>query len=265
MRVDNLTCGYGDGAPVLREVSFALEAGTSLAVVGPNGSGKSTLLRLLAGLLSPQKGTVFVGDCPMASLRPSRRTRHVSILFQNPDDQIFASRVSDELRFALSLAGLAPDVIEKRMAHAASLCGIKGDLESNPHDLSRARRKRVCLASVLMMETPLVLLDEPLSGQDAAGRQMVMQVMDALGARGSSVVAVTHDMNLAASFDSMLVLGSGHVRALGDPRSLFSDPSLDLPLPDALALGRRLGLQRPCFTENDIFDALRPSVASGRF
>ncbi|VFQ44518.1 energy-coupling factor ABC transporter ATP-binding protein [Desulfoluna butyratoxydans] len=258
IRTDNLTYGYGDGPSAVHGVSFALTAGTSLAVVGPNGSGKSTLLRLLAGLLSPCRGAVSIAGFPIDTLRPSLRARHVAILFQNPDDQIFATRVRDELRFAPVQAGVPSHVIDERMDRAAALCGIREDLDRNPHDLSRARRKRVCLASVYMMETPLVLLDEPLSGQDAAGRRVVMQMMAALRSRGRTVVAVTHDMNFAASFDSMLVLRAGGVCAVGDPRSLFSDPSLDLPLPDALVLGRRLGLHDTCLTEGELLEALNP-------
>lgn len=257
MRMEDVTYRYEKGAPAVSGLSFAVTSGESVAVVGPNGSGKSTLLRLICGLLSPRSGRVWLGERPVEMMKSSQRARHVAILFQNPDDQIFKGCVADELRFGPLLSGMDPGLIDERMHHAVALCGIDGTLDLNPYDLSRAQRKRVCLASVLMMETPLVLLDEPLSGQDPGGRMAVMQAMDALRERGASVVAVTHDMDFAAGFDRMVCLDRGCLKAEGLPRTLFADDNLPLKPPDALALGRRLGLPGVCLTDAEVLEGLK--------
>lgn len=263
MRVEHLTYRYGQTRPAVSDISFELKAGERLAVVGANGSGKSTLLRLICGLLAPQSGRVWVADRPVETLKSSQRARLMAILFQNPDDQIFKARVADELRFAPLLAGMAPGLIETRMHRAVSLCGVDGTLDKNPYDLTRAQRKRVCLASVLMMETPLVLLDEPMSGQDPAGRGAVMRAMDALAERGASVVTVTHDMAVAAGCDRLVLLDGGCLTADGPPRVLFGETIAGLSPPDAVLLGRRLGLPGLCLTEREVLDGLR-RIASGQ-
>lgn len=165
MKLEDVTYGYETGTPAVLGVSFAVSSGEHVAVVGPNGSGKSTLLRLMCGLLSPRSGQVRMGGRPVEVMKPSQRARHVSILFQNPDDQIFKGRVADELRFGPLLSGMDPGDIEERMHHAAALCSIDGTLDRNPYDLSRAQRKRVCLASVLMMETSWSFWTSPWQGR----------------------------------------------------------------------------------------------------
>lgn len=263
MTLEDVTYGYEKGAPVISGISFAVPSGERVAVVGPNGSGKSTLLRLICGLLSPRSGQVWVGERPVSRMKASQRARHVSILFQNPDDQIFKGRVADELRFGPLLSGMDPGRIDERMHHAAALCNIDGTLDRNPYDLSRAQRKRVCLASVLMMATPLVLLDEPMSGQDPAGRKAVMRAMDALRLQGVSVVAVTHDMDVAAGFDRMVVLEDGRLKAEGAPRDLFSHAGPGLPLPETVSLGWGLGLSDICLTEPEVLEGLIQHVKAG--
>ena len=256
MRAEELSYGYEKGAPVISGLSFAVPPEKSTAIVGPNGSGKSTLLRLICGLLTPQSGQVWLKGQPVETMSIPQRARRVAILFQNPDDQIFKGRVADELRYAPLLAGMNPDLLESHMMDVVEICDIKGTLDRNPYDLSRAQRKRVCLASVLLMETPIVLLDEPMSGQDAAGRMAVMGAMDALRAQGASVVAVTHDMNFAARFDRVVALEGGHLKAEGTPRELFTHEEYGLPLPDAVALGRKLRIPGVCLTEAEVLEGL---------
>ena len=256
MRAKGIAYRYDSGAPVLSGLSFAVPPGESTAIIGPNGSGKSTLLRLICGLLAPQSGQVWLAGEPVETMSIPQRARRVAILFQNPDDQIFKGRVADELRFAPRLAGMDPGHVETHMMDVAELCGIEGTLDRNPYDLSRAQRKRVCLASVLLMETPLVLLDEPMSGQDPAGRMAVMRAMDALRARGTSVVAVTHDMNFAAQFGRMVALEGGRIKAEGPQKKLFANATNGLPLPDAVALGRKLGIPEVCLSEAEVLEGL---------
>ena len=263
MKLEDVTYGYETGTPVVLGVSFAVSSGEHVAVVGHNGSGKSTLLRLMCGLLSARSGLVRAGGRPVEMMKSSQRARHVSILFQNPDDQIFKGRVADELRFGPLLSGMDPGDIDERMHHAAALCSIDGTLDRNPYDLSRAQRKRLCLASVLMMETPLVLLDEPMAGQDPAGREAVMRAMDSLRVRGVSVVAVTHDMDVAAGFDRIMVLEEGRLKAEGAPRDLFSHACPGLHPPDTVALGWKLGLPGVCLTERDVLERLIQHVKAG--
>ncbi|AUV83833.1 cobalt ABC transporter ATP-binding protein [Salinigranum rubrum] len=199
--------------------------GGCIALLGPNGAGKTTLVKHLNGLLTPTTGRVVVDGRDTRETRVSTLAADVGLVFQNPDDQLFHSRVADEVRFGPENIG-AGDV-DARVDRALSRVGLDGMGGADTYELGRAARKRVALASVLAMEPRVVVLDEPTAGQDAAGVERVGRVVETLAADGHLVVVVTHDVAFATDHaDRVLVLSGGELLADGSPRTVFTDEAV---------------------------------------
>jgi energy-coupling factor transport system ATP-binding protein len=221
--VTGLVFTYPSGVTALNGVTLSIPAGQRLAIVGQNGAGKTTLVRHLNGIFQPTEGTVRIGDWDTKGRDVAELAARVGYVFQNPDEQLFARNIRDEIGFGPKNLGVAKDEIPARVAAALSRSGLEGKEDTHPYHLSLSERKRVALASVLAMETPIVVLDEPTTGQDARGVALIGDVVDELAAEGRTVVAITHDMDFAASnFDRVLVMADGRVIADGDPDTAFT-------------------------------------------
>ncbi len=214
----------GSRVEALRGVDLAMDGGC-VALLGPNGAGKTTLVKHLNGLLTPTTGRVVVDGRDTRETRVSALAADVGLVFQNPDDQLFHSRVADEVRFGPENIG-AGDV-DARVDRALSRVGLDGMGGADTYELGRAARKRVALASVLAMEPRVVVLDEPTAGQDAAGVERVERVVENLVADGRLVVVVTHDVAFATDHaDRVLVLSGGELLADGSPRTVLTDQTV---------------------------------------
>jgi energy-coupling factor transport system ATP-binding protein len=176
---------YPDGTLALDGVSLAIARGEAVAVTGPTGSGKSTLIRHLNGLLRPTAGRVLLEGEDIGALRVAQLARRVGIAFQEPDRQLFCRTVRAEVGFG------ARDPLA--VAGALDLLGLHGVADRHPYDLGYSRRKLVAIAAVLAMETPVVVLDEPTTGQDRAGVERLVGLMNGLQAHGRTIVVVSHD------------------------------------------------------------------------
>ena len=160
---------YPDGTRALEAVDLDVETGASVAIIGQNGSGKSTLVRHLDGLLRPTEGRVLHGGADTTRLRTAAMASVVGIAFQDPGRQIFSRRIRDEIAFGPRILGRSPDRVTASVAAALELVGLTDVADQNPYDIGYSRRKLLALASVYAMETPVVVLDEPTTGQDARG------------------------------------------------------------------------------------------------
>jgi energy-coupling factor transport system ATP-binding protein len=148
----------------------------------------------------------------------------VGIVFQNPDRQIFANKVRTEVEFGPRLLGRTPSEARRAAAAALAAVGLADQADANPYDLGYARRKLVALASVLAMETPVAVLDEPTTGQDARGLRRIQGLVEDLSGAGRTVIAITHDMRFAAeSFSRIVVMGGGRVLLDGPPTDVFAE------------------------------------------
>ena len=240
---------YPDGTRALEEVSLRIEPGESVAVVGQNGSGKSTLVRHLNGLLRPTAGRVMLDGLDIRGLHVARLAERVGLAFQNPDRQLFAGRVATEVAFGPRNLGLSGPALDERVGAALADVGLDGEAVSNPYDLGYSRRKLLALASVLAMRTPILVLDEPTTGQDARGVGRVRDVVAGAVAEGRTVIAISHDMRFVAEcFRRVVVMRTGRVVMDGTPELVFGEsawPELraaDLEPPRAAVAGARLGL-----------------------
>lgn len=253
---------YPDGTRALAGVDLEIGAGESVAIVGQNGSGKSTLVRHLNGLLRPSEGRVLHDGRDVASMRVAALATSVGIMFQDPDRQIFARTVQDEVAFGPRMLGRSALEVAADVAAALEAVGLTGEGSSNPYDLGYSRRKLLALASVLAMNTPVVVLDEPTTGQDARGIRRVQRILGDMVATGRSVIAISHDIRFVAeTFRRVVALRSGRVIIDGPPADVFAErfwptlASTSIEPPYAARCGARLGLgSTPA--ESDLVEAL---------
>ncbi len=249
IEVDGLVHVYAGGTRAVDGVSLSIRDGETVAIIGQNGSGKSTLVRHLNGLLRPTEGRVLVGGVDAAGRRVAQLAAIVGLAFQDPDRQIFAGSVRAEVAFGPRNLGMADGDVRTAVDEALTATGLEGDAETNPYDLGYSRRKLLALASILAMRSPVVVLDEPTTGQDARGVARVRAIVGALRDAGRTVIAISHDMAFVAEkFERVVVMRQGRVVLDGPPRDVFGESAwptlrssfLEPPLP-ALA-GARLGL-----------------------
>jgi len=253
---------YPDGTRALTGVDLKIGGGELVAMIGQNGSGKSTLVRQLDGLLRPTEGRVLHDGADVAETRVAALATRVGIVFQNPDRQIFAGRVRTEVEFGPRILGRAPDEAAKAAREALQVVGLADLVDANPYDLGYSRRKLLTLASVLAMNTPVVVLDEPTTGQDARGVARVQRVVRELAAAGRTVIAISHDMRFVAeTFARVVVMGGGRIILDGSPDEVFAEAawpmlaSTYLEPTLAARVGVRLGLGSTP-TEASLVDAL---------
>lgn len=224
LSLEDVQYRYPSGTEAVRGVSLCLQRGSSATLLGHNGSGKTTLLLLSAGLLKPSRGRVRVAGIDVAS-EPRRARRHIGLVFQNPDDQLFNTTVYDELAFAPRSLGIEGEELDGLVRRYAGLLGIEHLLERPVHTLSMGEKKRVALASVLIYEPELLLLDEPFAGLDAPGTLRLLEILCRLCASGFTVLVATQNLWLAEALGGavyvmekgkIVLSGEAGSKALGD-------------------------------------------------
>lgn len=197
----------------LHNISLNLNAGEWLALTGDNGAGKSTLLRIMAGLLPPSSGTITLSDRSIAQLKNRERAKVLGVLFQEAENQIFHSKVVEEVAFGLRLQKRPAAEIAQRTAAALQLCQLADVADAHPLDLHTAQRRMVAVASLEAMAPALLLLDEPSRDFDAHWLAIFENWLAVCRARGSSVVAISHDVAFTQRHFSRVVrLETGQLR-----------------------------------------------------
>jgi len=213
---------YPDGTPALQNVSLSIPAGSRTAILGPNGAGKSTLLLHLNGLLSPQRGQVFVAGRPVSGDQDTWVRETVGMVFQDPDDQVFSATVAEDVAFGPQNMGLPPEEVVRRVKASLAKVGLRGYEERAPHHLSYGEKKRVAIAGVLAMGPDILVLDEPMAYLDPQGRLRLRSILDELNAEGRTLLVATHDVDFAVEWaDRIVVLQRGTVYRTGGPEILM--------------------------------------------
>ena len=225
IKVENLSFSYdGDGAPALKNLSLEIDRGSFVAVLGHNGSGKSTLAKHFNAILLPTEGRVLVNGMD------TREEEHlldirgaVGMVFQNPDNQIVASVVEDDVAFAPENLGVPPEEIRRRVDEALKCVGMYDFRLHAPHLLSGGQKQRVAIAGVIAMQPECIVMDEPTAMLDPIGRREVLQAIRRLRHdTGMTVILITHHMEECISADRLIVMSNGAVAADGTPREVFS-------------------------------------------
>ncbi len=240
---------YPGGVKALDGVDLTIGPGERVAIVGQNGSGKTTLIRHFNGLLRPTEGTVTVDRWDTRYKPVAALAQMVGLAFQDPDRQIFAGSVEGEVSFGPRNLGQRGAALEDLVGSALAAVGLEKERKTNPYDLGFSRRKLLTIASVLAMNTPVVVLDEPTTGQDARGVRTIEGIVASVAAEGRTVVCVSHDMRFVAdTFARVIVMRGGDVLLDGTPSDVFAEKSwqalksTNLGPPYAAQVGHELGL-----------------------
>jgi energy-coupling factor transport system ATP-binding protein len=239
---------YHGAPPALSGIDLEIGSGEVVALLGPNGGGKTTLAKLLAGLLVPSSGEVRVEGTRPGSLSRRELSRRVGFVFQNPDHQIFAETVADEVAFGPRLAGIGGRELEERIGEVLEAVALTGREDADPFLLSKGERQRVAVASVLAMRPATLILDEPTTGLDHREVREMMALVERLNRRGHTVLLITHAMWVAAEYARrVVVLAGGRLVADGHPWDIFFDEDTlrqaSLKPPPAALLARALGVR----------------------
>jgi energy-coupling factor transporter ATP-binding protein EcfA2 len=245
IQVEDLHYRYDNGPSALAGVNLSIEAGDFLATIGQNGSGKTTLVKHFNGLLRPTHGRVLVLGQDTAGQSVGQLARKVGYLFQNPDHQIFAPTVREEVAFGPRNLGFSEGEVAARPTEALSLFGLGDQADTPPAVLGYGLRRKVTLAAVWAMRPQILVLDEPTAGLDWRSTRTLMQEVTNLNSQGHTIILVTHDMKLVAEFArQVLVLDEGRTLAYGPTRQIFQQEAIlrqaFLSPPPITALARRM-------------------------
>ena len=227
LEVKGLSFGYQKGQQTLRDVSFSIGKGEMVSIVGRNGAGKSTLSKLICGFETPDAGEIFLNGKPLAEENIRRRAQHIGYVMQNPNQMISKTMIYDEVALGLQRSGLTEEQIREKVEATLRVCGLYPFRNWPISALSFGQKKRVTIASVLVLDPELILLDEPTAGQDFRHYTDIMEFLRGLNARGVTVVMITHDMHLMLEYTPRaLVFCDGQLIADRSASAVLCDPEL---------------------------------------
>lgn len=227
LEVKGLSFGYQKGQQTLRDVSFSIGKGEMVSIVGRNGAGKSTLSKLICGFETPDAGEIFLNGKPLAEENIRRRARHIGYVMQNPNQMISKTMIYEEVALGLQRSGLTEEQIREKVEATLKVCGLYPFRNWPISALSFGQKKRVTIASVLVLDPELILLDEPTAGQDFRHYTDIMEFLRGLNARGVTVVMITHDMHLMLEYTRRaLVFCDGRLIADRTAAAVLCDPAL---------------------------------------
>lgn len=262
IEINNLHYTYPTGVQALRGISLSIAAGEQVAIVGQNGAGKTTLVKHLNGLLQPTSGYVRIGDWETSQVSVAKMARRVGYVFQNPDEQLFSKNVGIEVAFGPKNLGYSSEQVQALVGDALAMTELSSKTETNPYDLSPTWRKMVALASVIAMDTNVVIFDEPTTGQDATNVARIANVIRVLRERGKTVITITHDIDFCAeNFERVVAMAQGQVILDGAANDVLGQDEVlattYVDPPQLTRLGKRLGFKEVVRNQSEFLLALK--------
>lgn len=248
IEIDNLHFSYPESEEMLKGVSLSVNMGEFVSIVGRNGSGKTTLAKHFNGLLRPSKGKVYILGKDTKNFSIAELSRDVGHLFQNPEHQIFEETVFQEISFGPKNLGVPPDEIERRVERVLKTTRLSKYKDTHPLSLSGGEKQRLALASVVVMEPQILVLDEPTTGLDLRSIEGILEIVKELNKKNVTVVLITHDMGLVSELsERVIVMGEGKVIGDGTPKDIFANDELleraSLEPPQIMQFSKILGLK----------------------
>lgn len=224
----NLTHVYRGKIKALDGINFAAKPGERIAIIGANGAGKSTLFKHFNGILKPTSGEVLIKGEPINSKNILDVRRTVGVVFQDPDDQIFAPTVKQDVAFGPMNLGLSQDIIEKRVCESLETVRLTGFEDRAPHHLSTGEKKKVAIAGILAMQPELLVLDEPTAGLDPGGAVRLIKLINEMNRYlGITIITATHEVDIVPLLaDRVCIMSTGRIIGEGTPLEIFQTPEL---------------------------------------
>lgn len=229
LSTENLSFTYPDGTQALKNINIEIEKGEKVAIIGPNGAGKSTLFSHFNGLTEPTSGCVKIEGKPISFEKDEllKVRQKVGIVFQDPNDQLFAPTVKEDIAFGPMNLGLSYDEVKKRVEDALKMVGMENYEDKTPHHLSGGQQKRIAIAGIIAMKPELMILDEPTAGLDPDGVEKVLNIMNQLNEEGMTLIISSHDIDMISKYaDKIFVLYNGEIIESGNKNKIFSDMEL---------------------------------------
>jgi len=246
---DNVSFSYSNNVRALRHINLSIAPGEGVAIIGENGAGKTTLVRHLNGLLKPTEGRVLIGEWDTQEYTVAQLARRVGYVFQNPDDQLFERTARAEIAFGPKNLGWEKDHIEASVSQALESVGLGKYADVHPYDLHISQRKLVAVAAALALQPPIIVLDEPTTGQDVPGTQLLGRIAEEQLERGHTVITITHDIDFCAEyFERVVVMAHAQILADGPAAEVLSQEVMleeaGVTPPQVMRLAQRLGLSK---------------------
>lgn len=245
----------------LDNINFSIDSGEFVTIIGTNGSGKSTLAKHFNALLKPTAGKIFVNGLDTSDEKNIWAIReNVGMVFQNPDNEIVAAIVEDDIAFGLENLGIEPSEIRRRVDLALENVNMTPYKNFSPSKLSGGQKQRIAIAGVIAMQTKIIVFDEPTAMLDPQGRLEVLSTIKKLHAQGLTIILITHFMEEAATADKIFLMERGKILKVGTPREIFSNVKeikrLGLDVPVATELAARLKLPKTILTAEELIAAI---------
>jgi len=261
IEIQDLQFSYPSGVQALRGITLGIETGEQVAIVGQNGAGKTTLVKHLNGLLQPTSGYVRIGDWDTKEHSVAKMARRVGYVFQNPDEQLFSKNVGTEVAFGPKNLGYSSEQVQAFVKDALNMTELSDKTETNPYDLSPTWRKMVALASVIAMNSDIVIFDEPTTGQDAANIARIANVIKVLRERGKTVITITHDIDFCAeNFARVIAMAQAQILLDGQASEVLGQEEIlattYVDPPQLTRLGKRLGFKEVVKNQDEFLRVL---------
>lgn len=229
LSTENLSFTYPDGTQALKNINIEIEKGEKVAIIGPNGAGKSTLFSHFNGLTEPASGCVKIEGKAISFEKDEllKVRQKVGIVFQDPNDQLFAPTVKEDIAFGPMNLGLSYGEVEKRVEDALKMVGMENYEDKTPHHLSGGQQKRIAIAGIIAMKPEIMILDEPTAGLDPDGVEKVLNIMNQLNKEGMTLIISSHDIDMISKYaDKIFILYNGEIIESGNKNKIFSDMEL---------------------------------------
>jgi len=255
IEIRDMHFNYTENEPVLDGINLILDSRTT-AIIGQNGAGKTTFVKLLKGLLRPTHGEIFFNGKDILQMTVAQLAKHIGLVFQNPNDQIFKNKVIDEVMFGPINIGMSQEDALIHSRKALAMVGLADTEEENPYDMGLSDRKLIAIASILAMDTDVVIFDEPTIAQDYNAKEKIKGIIRQLKSEGKMVLTIIHDMDFVAEcFERTIVFAQRIVLLDGQTAEVFAQKEklkqAYLEPPHVTQLCNRLGYQRTFLTVED--------------
>ncbi len=269
IEVKDIHFQYDKDKEALKGVSFDIYEGDYVALIGQNGAGKTTLAKHFNSLFKPTSGQIIVCGKDTKHEEPNTLAEQIGYVFQNPDNQIFSTSVYKEMEYGLKALKLSEQEMSERIHEVAKLLDIEKVLEEHPFSLGKGERQRIAVASILVLKPKILVVDEPTTGQDWDGIQNMMKLIDELHANGTTIIMITHDMDVVATHaNRVIVMAKGSMVADGTVRDVFKqEKALNdayVSRPQIPELSERLGLENMALTAKELSDALIATLEASK-